>query len=75
MGLSRFNLSIPLVFDKYSIFFSMVVMLISFRVMLFSSSYISGDKNLDYFTAVVVLFVFSINLLIFCPNLVSLLLG
>lgn len=52
-----------------------MVLLISFSVILFSSSYIRGDKNLEYFIFMVLIFVLSINLLVFSPHLISLLLG
>lgn len=65
----------PLLLDKVSLLFRRVVVVISFRVMLFSVSYISGDVNLEYFVYMVILFVLSINFLIFIPHLFFLLLG
>lgn len=65
----------PILLDKYSLIFICTVTLISFRVMLFSISYISGDAKLEYFIYIVSLFVLSINFLICVPNLVMLLLG
>ena len=61
--------------DKMSVIFSLVVVLISFRVMLFRVRYMSGDPTLEYFIYIVVFFVLSMNLLIFIPHLFFLLLG
>lgn len=43
--------------------------------MMFTLSYISGEYYLSYFVIIVIAFVFSINLLIYFPNMISLLLG
>lgn len=67
--------SFPVILDKFSLVFSSVVVVISFSVILFRVSYISGDPHLEYFIIIVVMFVTSINLLIFVPNLLFLLLG
>lgn len=67
--------SIPLIFDKIRIIFSLTVLLISIRVILFASSYISNDKYLEYFIIMVIIFIISMNCLIFFPSLVMLLLG
>lgn len=75
VNIGRISVSVPLLFDKVSLSFSAVVLTISFRVMLFSASYISGDKNLEYFIIMVLIFILSMNLLIFSPRIVSLLLG
>nr|YP_010282213.1 NADH dehydrogenase subunit 5 [Drupella rugosa]UHM24777.1 NADH dehydrogenase subunit 5 [Drupella rugosa] len=63
------------VFDLVSVSFSNVVCLISGCVMLFSSSYMSHDPFLKRFTWLVMLFVLSMNLLVFIPSLPALLLG
>ena len=48
---------------------------ISRNVLFFSSSYIIGDPYIKRFIHLVLLFVLSINLLIFIPNLIIILLG
>nr|AXA45345.1 NADH dehydrogenase subunit 5 [Benthomangelia sp. MNHN IM 2013-9652] len=63
------------IFDSVSLSFSNVVCLISASVMLFSSSYMSHDPFLKRFTWLVMLFVISMNLLVFIPSLPALLLG
>nr|QTF74763.1 NADH dehydrogenase subunit 5 [Bursa rhodostoma] len=61
--------------DSISLSFSNVVCLISGCVMMFSSSYMSHDPFLKRFTWLVMLFVLSMNLLVFIPSLPALLLG
>nr|QXJ42317.1 NADH dehydrogenase subunit 5 [Sepiadariidae sp. GS-2020] len=63
------------VVDWMSCSFSGLVCFISGCVMIFTMSYMSGDINLYRFILVVMLFVLSMNFLIFIPSLVSLLLG
>lgn len=67
--------SFPLLLDKVRLVFRCVVVVISFSVILFSISYMSGDENLEYFIYVVLLFVLSMNFLIYIPHLFFLLLG
>nr|AXA45267.1 NADH dehydrogenase subunit 5 [Cochlespira sp. MNHN IM 2013-19079] len=63
------------IIDPVSLSFSNVVCLISGCVMLFSSSYMAHDPFLKRFTWLVMLFVLSMNLLVFIPSLPALLLG
>lgn len=51
------------------------MIIISFRVIIFTVSYINSDQNLEYFSIIVILFVISITLLVLSPNLITLLLG
>nr|YP_588213.1 NADH dehydrogenase subunit 5 [Nautilus macromphalus]ABE26895.1 NADH dehydrogenase subunit 5 [Nautilus macromphalus] len=64
-----------LVFDWVGTSFSSVVCLISMCVLRFSSSYMSGDEHLGRFVWLVMLFVLSMNLLVFICSLPALLLG
>nr|YP_009255710.1 NADH dehydrogenase subunit 5 [Tylomelania sarasinorum]AND97144.1 NADH dehydrogenase subunit 5 [Tylomelania sarasinorum] len=63
------------IFDPLSLSFSSIVCLISGAVMVFSSSYMSHDPFLKRFVWLVMLFVLSMNLLVFIPSLPALLLG
>lgn len=72
---SSFRVKVPFLLDSITVVFSFTVLLISLRVIIFSTSYIAGDKNLNYFIRIVILFIFSINLLIFSPRLITLILG
>lgn len=64
-----------LVFDWVRVSFASVVLLISACVMLFRCEYMSEEVFLPRFSWLVFLFVFSISLVIFIPNLVAILLG
>lgn len=68
-------MSVPIIFDKIRIIFRTVVIIISIRVIFFRTSYITRDKDLNYFIIIVILFVTSMNILIFFPNTITLLLG
>nr|YP_010373152.1 NADH dehydrogenase subunit 5 [Hyperhalosydna striata]QTZ18386.1 NADH dehydrogenase subunit 5 [Hyperhalosydna striata] len=68
-------ISLPLILDPWGCLFSATVLFISSNVMFFASSYMEGDKYLQRFSHLVLLFVLSMNLLIFIPNLICLLLG
>nr|NP_062841.1 NADH dehydrogenase subunit 5 [Heterololigo bleekeri]BAB03653.1 NADH dehydrogenase subunit 5 [Heterololigo bleekeri] len=69
------SIEFDLVIDWMSCSFSGLVCFISGCVMVFTMSYMSGDVNLFRFVLTVMLFVLSMNFLIFIPSLVSLLLG
>nr|YP_009231987.1 NADH dehydrogenase subunit 5 [Tegula lividomaculata]AMA07348.1 NADH dehydrogenase subunit 5 [Tegula lividomaculata] len=72
---SSTSMSLSLILDPIGISFSNVVCFISACVMLFSSSYMSGDVFLSRFVSLVMMFVLSMNLLVFIPNLAALLIG
>nr|YP_011002912.1 NADH dehydrogenase subunit 5 [Leucoptera coffeella]WPR14278.1 NADH dehydrogenase subunit 5 [Leucoptera coffeella] len=61
--------------DWMSLLFMSFVLLISSVVIKYSNSYMESDKNLVRFILLVLLFVFSMMLLIISPNLISILLG
>nr|YP_009468719.1 NADH dehydrogenase subunit 5 [Euzophera pyriella]AVA29542.1 NADH dehydrogenase subunit 5 [Euzophera pyriella] len=61
--------------DWMSLLFMMFVLLISSVVIYYSKSYMSSEKNLNRFIILVLLFVFSMVLLIISPNMISILLG
>nr|QNN85793.1 NADH dehydrogenase subunit 5 [Euspira gilva] len=75
INVSSCNMSFMVILDSVSLSFSNVVCLISGCVMMFSSSYMSHDPFLKRFTWLVMLFVMSMNLLVFIPSLPALLLG
>jgi len=68
-------INLRFVIDPIRLSFRGVVCLISGCVIIFSSSYISHDPFIKRFTWLVMLFVLSINMLIFIPSLPALLLG
>nr|WAP91507.1 NADH dehydrogenase subunit 5 [Grimpoteuthis sp.] len=64
-----------MIFDWVSCSFSSLVCLISGCVSIFSNSYMEGDMKMKRFMMIMMLFVLSMNFLIFVPSLVSLILG
>nr|YP_009244892.1 NADH dehydrogenase subunit 5 [Amynthas cucullatus]AMO26990.1 NADH dehydrogenase subunit 5 [Amynthas cucullatus] len=75
-----FNISstptmMTVIIDPVGTLFSSTVLLISANVLQFSTVYMSHDKFIDRFTVLVLLFVLSMNMLIFFPHLIILLLG
>nr|YP_010447192.1 NADH dehydrogenase subunit 5 [Tibia fusus]UTM92200.1 NADH dehydrogenase subunit 5 [Tibia fusus] len=75
MQISSCSMTLIFIIDPVSLSFSNTVCLISGCVMLFSSSYMSHDPFLKRFVWLVMLFVLSMNLLVFIPSLPALLLG
>nr|QGZ09940.1 NADH dehydrogenase subunit 5 [Eisenia nordenskioldi nordenskioldi] len=68
-------ISLTLILDPMGLMFSCTVLMISANVLKFSTVYMSDDKFINRFTVLVVLFVLSMNMLIFMPHLIMLLLG
>nr|AGS15341.1 NADH dehydrogenase subunit 5 [Cistopus chinensis] len=66
---------LDLLLDWVSCSFSGLVCLISSSVCIFSVKYMEGDMNIVRFMMVLMLFVLSMNFLIFIPSFVSLILG
>nr|APA19194.1 NADH dehydrogenase subunit 5 [Parvasolenaia rivularis] len=69
------SLSVLVLFDLLSVLFSFTVCLISGCVFVYSVSYMESDKFKALFSSLVAIFVLSMNVLIFIPNLVFVLLG
>lgn len=67
--------SFIILLDKFRLIFFLSVILISFRVFFFRQSYIKKDKYFLRFHVLLSSFVLSIIILIFSPNLISILLG
>nr|QGZ09953.1 NADH dehydrogenase subunit 5 [Eisenia nordenskioldi nordenskioldi] len=64
-----------LIMDSVGLMFSCTVIMISANVLKFSTVYMANDKFINRFTLLVLLFVLSMNMLIFLPHLMMLLLG
>lgn len=67
--------SFVVLIDWISLFFISFVLFISSLVIYYRKDYIIGDLNLNRFILLVLLFVFSIIILIISPNLIRILLG
>nr|YP_009059675.1 NADH dehydrogenase subunit 5 [Sinanodonta woodiana]AIN80938.1 NADH dehydrogenase subunit 5 [Sinanodonta woodiana] len=67
--------SLPIIVDYISVIFSCFVCLISGSVSLFSMSYMEGEVYMKRFMMLIMAFVGSMNLLIFVPSMITILLG
>nr|QIE12541.1 NADH dehydrogenase subunit 5 [Adhemarius sexoculata] len=75
ISLNSISVVMSILLDWMSLLFMMFVLMISSVVVYYSKSYMSSELNLFRFIILVVLFVFSMILLILSPNIVSILLG
>nr|ANC65474.1 NADH dehydrogenase subunit 5 [Hirudo medicinalis] len=75
LSIMEISIIFPLLVDYKGAMFSFLVLFISFNVMMFSIEYMSMDMYINRFTALVLLFVLSMNMLIFIPSLGFLLIG
>lgn len=66
---------VSILFDKIRLSFSFTVCLITLSVMFFRIRYIISEEKKEYFLNILICFVFSINILIYFPNMFMLLLG
>nr|YP_009740778.1 NADH dehydrogenase subunit 5 [Sinopodisma wudangshanensis]QID03766.1 NADH dehydrogenase subunit 5 [Sinopodisma wudangshanensis] len=64
-----------LILDWMSLIFMSFVMYISSLVIYYSEDYMSGEKNINRFIIIVLMFILSMVFLIISPNLISILLG
>nr|QOL00563.1 NADH dehydrogenase subunit 5 [Choroedocus violaceipes] len=64
-----------LILDWMSLIFMSFVMYISSLVIYYSEDYMSGEKNMNRFIIIVLMFILSMGFLIISPNLISILLG
>nr|YP_010721502.1 NADH dehydrogenase subunit 5 [Hilethera xinjiangensis]WDS74919.1 NADH dehydrogenase subunit 5 [Hilethera xinjiangensis] len=63
------------IFDWMSLIFMSFVMYISSLVIYYSNDYMHNEKSMNRFIMIVLMFIFSMVLLIISPNLISILLG
>nr|AOV63369.1 NADH dehydrogenase subunit 5 [Trabala vishnou guttata] len=75
ISFNSMSIMMSLLFDWMTFLFLMYVLLISSVVIYYSKSYMSSEMNLNRFIILVLLFVFSMILLIISPNIISILLG
>nr|YP_010177777.1 NADH dehydrogenase subunit 5 [Ripeacma umbellata]QST15495.1 NADH dehydrogenase subunit 5 [Ripeacma umbellata] len=75
ISLNSISIVMSILLDWMSLLFMMFVSLISSVVIYYSKSYMSSELNLNRFIILVLLFVFSMILLIISPNIVSIFLG
>nr|YP_010287605.1 NADH dehydrogenase subunit 5 [Orthaga euadrusalis]UKT61936.1 NADH dehydrogenase subunit 5 [Orthaga euadrusalis] len=75
ISFNSISVMMSILLDWMSLLFMMFVLLISSVVIYYSKSYMSSEMNLNRFIMLVLLFVFSMILLIISPNIISILLG
>nr|YP_010586648.1 NADH dehydrogenase subunit 5 [Wormaldia unispina]UZZ44462.1 NADH dehydrogenase subunit 5 [Wormaldia unispina] len=75
ISLNSMSVSMLLYLDWIALLFMGVVLLISSSVIFYSWSYMGADFNISRFILLVLLFVFSMMMMIVSPNLISILLG
>nr|YP_010286290.1 NADH dehydrogenase subunit 5 [Ornithomya biloba]UKS08899.1 NADH dehydrogenase subunit 5 [Ornithomya biloba] len=75
VSLNSLNIVMTFLFDWMSLLFMSFVLFISCLVVYYSEEYMLGDLNIIRFIMLVLMFVFSMMLLIISPNLISILLG
>uniref|UniRef100_A0AAT9J420 NADH-ubiquinone oxidoreductase chain 5 n=1 Tax=Haementeria sp. COZEM-ANN-HIR-001/002 TaxID=3157987 RepID=A0AAT9J420_9ANNE len=68
-------INVTIILDIKGMLFSSAVLFISSNVLFFSTIYMKSDKFINRFTILTLLFVLSMNLLIYIPNMIVLLLG
>nr|NP_852170.1 NADH dehydrogenase subunit 5 [Lepidopsocidae sp. RS-2001]AAP44719.1 NADH dehydrogenase subunit 5 [Lepidopsocidae sp. RS-2001] len=73
--LNSVNIQIVILFDWMSMFFLSLVTFISCLISNYSNSYMLGDNNSKLFMFLIIMFVFSMMLMIVSPNMISILLG
>nr|YP_010729979.1 NADH dehydrogenase subunit 5 [Parnassius jacquemontii]WEF74928.1 NADH dehydrogenase subunit 5 [Parnassius jacquemontii] len=75
ISFNSMNVVMSIILDWMSLLFMMFVLMISSSVIYYSKSYMSSEMNLNRFIILVLLFVFSMILLIISPNMISIFLG
>nr|UPX88082.1 NADH dehydrogenase subunit 5 [Aedeomyia squamipennis] len=75
ISLNSVSIVMTFLFDWMSLMFMSFVLLISSLVIFYSDQYMSEDMNINRFILLVLMFVFSMMMLIISPNLISILLG
>nr|APC61753.1 NADH dehydrogenase subunit 5 [Papilio dardanus polytrophus] len=75
ISFNSLSIVMSILLDWMSLLFMMFVLMISSSVIYYSKSYMSSELNLNRFIILVLLFVFSMILLIISPNMISIFLG
>nr|YP_009020409.1 NADH dehydrogenase subunit 5 [Lamprotula gottschei]AHL24848.1 NADH dehydrogenase subunit 5 [Lamprotula gottschei] len=75
LGMCSMDWNLPIIVDYVSVVFSCFVCLISGSVSLFSVSYMESEVFMRRFMLLIMAFVGSMNLLIFVPSMITILLG
>nr|YP_010713463.1 NADH dehydrogenase subunit 5 [Haemadipsa yanyuanensis]WDA96164.1 NADH dehydrogenase subunit 5 [Haemadipsa yanyuanensis] len=74
-NMKMIKISFPILVEYKGCLFSFIVLFISFNVLMFSVNYMELDKKNNLFTLIVLMFIMSMNLLIYIPHMGFLLMG
>nr|YP_009648542.1 NADH dehydrogenase subunit 5 [Ectomomyrmex javanus]QCE31829.1 NADH dehydrogenase subunit 5 [Ectomomyrmex javanus] len=74
-SINSMNMEFLMYMDWISMLFISFVLLISSMVMLYSVIYMNGDKNINRFNLLVILFILSMLMMIISPNIISIMIG
>jgi len=69
------SIRLDIIIEWIRMIYSSIIIFISGNVIKFSKNYIHDDHNYNRFTYIVILFILSINILVFIPNIICLLIG
>nr|UOU85312.1 NADH dehydrogenase subunit 5 [Mycomya fimbriata] len=75
ISLNSISIYMTFLLDWMSLMFMSFVLMISSLVIFYSKEYMSEDNNINRFIILVLMFVFSMMMMIISPNLISILLG
>nr|YP_009995904.1 NADH dehydrogenase subunit 5 [Pterodecta felderi]QNQ64855.1 NADH dehydrogenase subunit 5 [Pterodecta felderi] len=75
ISFNSMSITMSILLDWMSLLFMMFVLMISSVVIFYSKSYMMSELNLNRFIILVLMFVFSMILLIISPNMISIFLG
>nr|QLY89618.1 NADH dehydrogenase subunit 5 [Phaonia pallida] len=75
LSINSLSVVMTFLFDWMSLIFMSFVLMISSLVIFYSKEYMDGDYKINRFIMLILMFVFSMILLIISPNLISILLG
>nr|WDW20248.1 NADH dehydrogenase subunit 5 [Bhutanitis mansfieldi] len=75
ISFNSMNVVMSILLDWMSLLFMMFVFMISSSVIYYSKSYMNSELNLNRFIMLVLMFLFSMILLIISPNMISIFLG
>nr|QJE37257.1 NADH dehydrogenase subunit 5 [Neomysis awatschensis] len=75
MNMKSVTFEMTIIIDQMSLLFTFVISLISASIFIYSSEYMVNDLNKPRFLMLKAMFIMSMLLMLFSPNLISLLLG
>ena len=74
-AINSLSITFQVYLDPQGVFFRTIVTFITANILIFSKFYINNNVNISRFTHLIIIFVISINILIFFPNLIFTIIG